>query len=91
MCRSIVVLRGEEPPTEEEIVAAATQYVRKVSGSRSPSQANVALFDRAVRQVAAATRALLDGWESPAGSRAPAMATSRLRAREKSRMPSGRA
>jgi hypothetical protein len=48
-------------PTEEEIQAAALQYVRKVSGYRRPSRANQVAFDRAVAQVAAATRVLLDG------------------------------
>ena len=62
MCRSIKTLRQPEGlPTEEEIQAAALQYVRKVSGYRRPSRANQVAFDRAVAQVAAATRVLLDG------------------------------
>ena len=48
MCRSIVTLRGEEPATDEEVRAAALQFVRKVSGFRVPSQANQAAFERAV-------------------------------------------
>ena len=62
MCRSIKQLRRPaEPPTEAEIVAAALQYVRKVSGYRVPSRANQAVFDQAVAEVARATRQLLAG------------------------------
>jgi hypothetical protein len=62
MCRSIKTLRQPvgQRPSEAEIEAAALQFVRKVSGYRAPSQANQAAFDRAVEQVAAATRELLD-------------------------------
>ncbi|NDK88441.1 DUF2277 domain-containing protein [Gordonia desulfuricans] len=60
MCRNITELRGLEPPaTEDEITAAAVQYVRKVSGVRHPSAANADAFDAAVSAVAAATRELL--------------------------------
>ncbi len=83
MCRSIVTLRGTEPATDEEVEAAALQYVRKVSGHRTPSQANRAVFERAVNEVARATRTLLDELVSPPGSRPPAMARSRVVAREK--------
>ncbi|MCO1659980.1 DUF2277 domain-containing protein [Pseudonocardia humida] len=61
MCRNIRVLHNFEPPaTEDEVHGAALQYVRKISGSASPSQANRAAFDRAVAAVADATRELLD-------------------------------
>jgi hypothetical protein len=61
MCRSIKTLRDAEPPaTEDEMAAAALQYVRKISGYRSPSRANEAAFDGAVAEVAAVTRRLLD-------------------------------
>ena len=61
MCRSIKVLRDyENPPAEEEIEAAALQYVRKISGFRAPSKANQAVFDRAVAEVTAASRDLLE-------------------------------
>lgn len=61
MCRSIKTLRGsEEPVTQEEIEAAALQFVRKVSGYRKPSQANEAVFDAAVAEVTDATSRLLD-------------------------------
>ena len=60
MCRNIRQLHNFEPPaTSEEVHAAALQYVRKVSGSTRPSQANAAAFDEAVREVAAATERLL--------------------------------
>jgi hypothetical protein len=61
MCRSIHTLHNFEPPaTEEEMRAAALQYVRKVSGYNKPSQANEAAFERAVDAVESATRRLLD-------------------------------
>ena len=60
MCRSIKQLRNAEiPATEEEIRAAALQFVRKVSGYRKPSKANQAAFDSAVTEVAVATQKLL--------------------------------
>ena len=60
MCRSIKTLRNAEiPATEEEIRAAALQYVRKVSGYRKPSRVNEAAFERAVEEVAEATRRML--------------------------------
>jgi hypothetical protein len=65
MCRSIKTLR--EPfvaePTDEDVRAAALQYVRKISGFRAPSRANAEAFDDAVEAVAAATRELLDRLE----------------------------
>ncbi len=61
MCRSIKTLRNAEvPATEEEIRAAALQFVRKVSGYRKPSKVNEAAFERAVEEVAEATRKLLE-------------------------------
>jgi hypothetical protein len=61
MCRNIRTLHNFEPPaTEEEVRGAALQYVRKISGSTKPSQANVEAFDRAVDEVAQATSKLLD-------------------------------
>jgi hypothetical protein len=60
MCRSIKTLRNTEvPATEEEIRAAALQFVRKVSGYRKPSKVNEAAFEQAVEEVAEATRKLL--------------------------------
>ncbi|MEX1143069.1 MAG: DUF2277 domain-containing protein [Thermoleophilaceae bacterium] len=60
MCRNIRTLHNFDPPaTDEEIRAAAVQYVRKVSGSTKPSQANAEAFERAVDEVAATTARLL--------------------------------
>ncbi len=61
MCRNIRTLHNFEPvATDDEVRAAALQYVRKVSGSTKPSQANAEAFDRAVDEVAHATAHLLD-------------------------------
>lgn len=61
MCRNIHTLHNFEPPaSQDEVHAAALQYVRKVSGSSVPSQANREAFDRAVEEIAHATRHLLD-------------------------------
>lgn len=66
MCRSIKTLRGAEPAaTEDDIAAAALQYVRKLSGYRKPSRANAAAFDAAVVEVTMATRKLLDELATP--------------------------
>ncbi|MEA2279884.1 MAG: hypothetical protein QOK21_491 [Solirubrobacteraceae bacterium] len=60
MCRNIRELHNFAPPaTEDEVHAAALQYVRKVSGATKPSQANQAAFDRAVERVAQVTGDLL--------------------------------
>ena len=60
MCRSIKTLRtGAVPASDEEIEAAALQYVRKISGYRKPSVANAGVFDAAVIEVAEASRKLL--------------------------------
>ena len=61
MCRNIHTLHNYDPPaTDDEVTAAALQYVRKISGASRPSQANAAAFDRAVQAVTAATRTLVD-------------------------------
>ena len=61
MCRNIRTLHNFEPPaTPDEVHAAALQYVRKVSGTTRPSQANEAAFERAVAEVTATTRRLLE-------------------------------
>ncbi len=83
MCRSIVTLRGEDEATDEEVETAALQFVRKVSGHRTPSKANQDVFERAVAEITDATRRLLDQLITPPGARAPAMARSRVVAREK--------
>ncbi|WEB44665.1 DUF2277 domain-containing protein [Streptomyces yunnanensis] len=63
MCRSIKTLRPPVTPevSDEDIRAAALQYVRKVSGFRAPAAHNREVFDQAVDAVAAATQELLDG------------------------------
>jgi hypothetical protein len=66
MCRSIKQLRNSEVPvTEEEIHAAALQFVRKVSGYRKPSRVNEDTFDKAVQEVAMATQRLLNELKQP--------------------------
>jgi hypothetical protein len=70
MCRNIRPLFNFEPPaTDEEIHAAALQYVRKVSGTRKPSGKNVFTFDRATEEIAAITRKLVDSLETTAEPR----------------------
>jgi hypothetical protein len=67
MCRSIKTLRrADEPATDDEIEAAALQFVRKVSGFRKPSRANEEAFEAAVEQISAASRRLLDSMTSRA-------------------------
>jgi hypothetical protein len=67
MCRNIRPLFNFEPPaTDEEIHAAALQYVRKVSGTRKPSEANSDPFERAIAEIAKATRRLVDSLETTA-------------------------
>ncbi|MEV5684638.1 DUF2277 domain-containing protein [Streptomyces sp. NPDC052164] len=66
MCRSIKTLRPPAIPeeaTEEDMRAAALQYVRKVSGFRAPAAHNLEVFDQAVDEITAATMKLLDGLE----------------------------
>ncbi len=61
MCRNIHTLHNFEPAaTDDEVGAAALQYVRKISGSTKPSQANAEAFDRAVAEIAHITRHLLE-------------------------------
>jgi hypothetical protein len=61
MCRNIRQLSNFEPPaTDDEIAAAALQYVRKIAGVTKPSRVNVEAFDRAVAEVAAASTRLLE-------------------------------
>jgi hypothetical protein len=62
MCRSIKTLRGStEPVTDDDVRAAARQYVRKLSGYRKPAQRNELVFEAAVDEIATATQRLLDG------------------------------
>ncbi|WP_341242617.1 DUF2277 domain-containing protein [uncultured Nocardioides sp.] len=86
MCRNIRQLHNFEPPAStDEVEAAALQYVRKVSGSTKPSQANQAAFDRAVAEVTEATRHLLDALvtTAPPKDREVEAAKARARAAER--------
>jgi hypothetical protein len=86
MCRNIKVLHNFEPAaTDDEVYAAALQYVRKVSGSNQPSVANQAAFDEAVHEVAHATRHLLDALVTSAAPRDRAVEAERARARSEQR------
>jgi hypothetical protein len=70
MCRNIRTLFNFDPPaTGEEIRAASIQFVRKLSGFTTPSQANQAVFDRAVEEVAGVARRLIDSLVTSAPSR----------------------
>jgi len=70
MCRNIRVLFNFQPPaTDEEVRAAALQYVRKVSGSTQPSAKNAAAFDEAVRAITEITRRLVDSLQTTAPPR----------------------
>jgi hypothetical protein len=86
MCRNIRTLSNFAPPaTPDEMQAAALQYVRKVSGAASPSQANSAAFDRAVAAVTAATHELLDSLVTSAPPRNREVEAVKARARSEAR------
>jgi len=81
MCRSIQQLRGAEPPaTEAEIRDAAVQFVRKISGYRTPSQTNAEAFTVAVDEIAAATERLLADLVVAPGSKPAVPVQRRIRA-----------
>ena len=70
MCRNIKTLANFAPPaTDDEIHASALQFVRKLSGTTRPSRANEAAFDRAVEEVTAAARRLIDSLQTNAPPR----------------------
>lgn len=86
MCRNIRTLYNFEPPTtQEEIHAAAVQYVRKVSGMQKPSHTNEAVFERAIEEVAAVTARLLDDLVTSAPPRDREVEAERRRARAATR------
>jgi hypothetical protein len=86
MCRNIKTLHNFEPPaTEEEVRAAAEQYVRKVSGSQRPSRANEAVFARAIDEVAATTTRLLSELVTAAPPRDREAEAAKARARAEKR------
>jgi len=84
MCRNIKTLFNFEPPaTEDEIRAASLQFVRKLSGFNKPSQANEAAFEKAVEDVTAAARVLIDSLKTTAQPRDRVIEA--VKARERSR------
>jgi hypothetical protein len=86
MCRNIRTLHNFEPAaTDQEIDAAALQYVRKVSGTTKPSQANLGAFERAVDEVAATTRTLLDSLVTSAPPKDRELEAAKRRARAAAR------
>jgi hypothetical protein len=88
MCRNIRTLANFEPPaTDDEIRAAALQFVRKVSGFAKPSRANEAAFSRAIDEVAGSARELLDSLVSNAVPRDREEWAARARARSAARFP----
>jgi hypothetical protein len=89
MCRNIRTLHNFDPPaSDEEVHDAALQYVRKISGSHKPSQANSAAFERAVDEIAAATRRLLDELVTSAPPRDRELEAAKRRARAAERFAS---
>jgi len=87
MCRNIRTLHNFAPPaSEDEVQAAALQYVRKVSGSTHPSKANEAAFDHAVAEVARITATLLDQLVTTAPPKDRAVEAAKARARFSKRM-----
>ncbi len=82
MCRNIRTLYNFDPPaTEEEVQAAALQYVRKISGFQKPSQANAAAFERAVEQIASSSAELLEALVTSAAPRDREVEAAKARAR----------
>ena len=82
MCRNIRPLHNFEPPaTSDEVRAAALQYVRKVSGTTKPSQANQAAFDEAVEEIAHVTQHLLDHLSTSAAPKNREVEAAKARAR----------
>lgn len=86
MCRNIHVLHNFDPPaTSDEVMAAALQYVRKVSGTTKPSQANQEAFDEAVHDIAHATQHLLEHLTSSAPPKDRETEAAKAKARSASR------
>lgn len=86
MCRNIRTLHNFEPPaSDEEVHAAALQYVRKISGSTKPSQANAEAFERAVEEIAAVSARLLDELVTSAPPKDREVEAAKRRARSEQR------
>lgn len=91
MCRNIRTLFNFDPPaTDDEVRAASLQFVRKLSGFTVPSKANQAAFDRAVDDVAAAARTLIDALVTTADPRNREVEAARARARNAERFGTAR-
>lgn len=91
MCRNIRTLFNFEPPaSDEEVQAAALQYVRKLSGYHTPSAANAAAFARAVREVTQSSRRLVDRLVTSAPPRDREVVAAQARARARARYGSMR-
>ena len=90
MCRNIRPLFNFEPvATDDEVHAAALQFVRKISGYTKPSQANQAAFERAVAEVSAAARTLVDSLTTTAPPRDREVEAARARERNAKRFGTG--
>ena len=86
MCRNIRPLNNFEPPaSNDEITAAALQFVRKVSGTTKPSAANQAVFDEAVHEIAHITRHLVDALVTSAPPKDRAVEAAKAKARSAAR------
>ena len=86
MCRNIKPLFNFEPPvTDDEVRAAALQFVRKISGFTKPSKANEEAFDRAIVEVAAAARRLMDSLVTTAAPRDREIEAAKAKARSAER------
>ncbi len=86
MCRNIRTLHNFEPAaTEDEVQASALQYVRKISGSTKPSQANQEAFDDAVEEIAEVTAKLLDRLVSSAPPKDREVEAAKAKARSEKR------
>ncbi|MBK6872025.1 MAG: DUF2277 domain-containing protein [Kineosporiaceae bacterium] len=90
MCRNIRTLHNFEPPaTSQEVLAAATQYVRKVAGTTKPARDNQAVFDEAIAAVAAATQQLLDSLVAHGAPKDREVEATKARARAAQRYATG--
>jgi hypothetical protein len=90
MCRNIRTLHNFEPPaTEDEVHAAAVQYVRKISGFTKPSQVNAEPFERAVEAIAATSRQLLAELQTNAPPKDRAVEAEKARAKARVRYAVG--
>jgi hypothetical protein len=91
MCRNIRPLFNFEPPaTDEEVFAAALQYVRKVSNQRKPSGKNLITFDEAVSEIAGITRRLVDSLETTAPPKNRVIEAAKAKSRSQRRFATGR-